>query len=995
MKRVRFVTLRLESFGPYTRGVRFHFPPGLGVDVRPNESGKSTLLHGLRAVLFGLPRGSDPEAWTTARFRSWQPARAFTGELILEADGKRYAIQRDFETHMTRVIGPEGESLFHGEANPQGRARAVQRYREVLGEVFAVTDEDLFRSVFCVEQPLPETREVPQEVQRLLTGPGQATGPEVLDRLFASYTRITRFTREAGLHRWGSRPTDQREARRLEKLEAQLRELEERRGEAEGRLDGLRELEERRTQLEERLREVRAEREEVTRLRDDIRAYAQYEEKREELRRERRQLEEARKRWTEEDGKEKRSEAELRERFPELVDVPANFQELLKSGLEAHEAWEEAKSAREEVERELEEIAKELEEVAARLKAEGRLAEMPEGFLETWRNWRALEHQVEELREKLARLQKEKAELEASRPPVRPWFLQPESPVRWLRRMRSEAQRLGDAGRILVSLKRRLETLERGPGLVRALVGPLAAGASLSLLLGLLGKADWILSILAGVAAAAALLAAASRRRASLRTQMRGRLRQQARLLLGVEAPDPLAAPAANLPEVLAACAELVATASGAPPATVGELLERLPDIGDEVWEAWLEEAEAWERLALQLHDLQAKERALTSEETGGGLQTLEAKLEELGHLCEPFRDLSGEEMEERWERIREVCRRRDALGMRQRELEDRLARSREAEAEAQERWEEARRHLAPYLEAADGDPRLVAQRWSQACALREEIQQAQELKRQVLGILEGAEDPEALGRSLEEVQDRIGALTASMLELEEKSATVAAYARLETPEEKDRQRLALEARHDKLAQEEAELAEELRRVEVHLEALRERGIDNLASLELEILATKEEIQQLRRRRDALAMSWRLMKEAMEDLPRSVGPSLAREATRLLSRITRKEERVVTLGTSLEVRVSENGQPCAMAQLSQGARDQLSLAMRLAVARLVAGEVILPLLLDDPFHHFDANRLERVREMLGEVARERQVILWSHDTRFADWGAPIRKEAAP
>jgi hypothetical protein len=33
--------------------------------------------------------------------------------------------------------------------------------------------------------------------------------------------------------------------------------------------------------------------------------------------------------------------------------------------------------------------------------------------------------------------------------------------------------------------------------------------------------------------------------------------------------------------------------------------------------------------------------------------------------------------------------------------------------------------------------------------------------------------------------------------------------------------------------------------------------------------------------------------------------------------------------------------------------------------------------------------------MLGEVARERQVILWSHDTRFADWGAPIRKEAAP
>jgi uncharacterized protein YhaN len=65
----------------------------------------------------------------------------------------------------------------------------------------------------------------------------------------------------------------------------------------------------------------------------------------------------------------------------------------------------------------------------------------------------------------------------------------------------------------------------------------------------------------------------------------------------------------------------------------------------------------------------------------------------------------------------------------------------------------------------------------------------------------------------------------------------------------------------------------------------------------------------------------------------------------------------------------------------------------LAVAELVAVGIVLPLLLDDPFVHSDAERLERIGEALLEVSRDRQILLLTQDERLIKWGAPVRIEA--
>ena len=83
MNHVSIGRVTLCGFGLYRDPVTFVFPSTLGVLVGPNESGKSTLVHGLLATLFGLKRESDVTGFSTARFKNWDSPTSFWGELAL------------------------------------------------------------------------------------------------------------------------------------------------------------------------------------------------------------------------------------------------------------------------------------------------------------------------------------------------------------------------------------------------------------------------------------------------------------------------------------------------------------------------------------------------------------------------------------------------------------------------------------------------------------------------------------------------------------------------------------------------------------------------------------------------------------------------------------------------------------------------------------------------------------------------------------------------
>ena len=78
--------------------------------------------------------------------------------------------------------------------------------------------------------------------------------------------------------------------------------------------------------------------------------------------------------------------------------------------------------------------------------------------------------------------------------------------------------------------------------------------------------------------------------------------------------------------------------------------------------------------------------------------------------------------------------------------------------------------------------------------------------------------------------------------------------------------------------------------------------------------------------------------------------------------------------------VRANGQQVEVSGLSEGTRDQLYLALRLAALELQHGPSarVLPLIADDVFINFDDARTAAGLQVLGELSRQRQVLFLTH-----------------
>jgi DNA repair exonuclease SbcCD ATPase subunit len=87
---------------------------------------------------------------------------------------------------------------------------------------------------------------------------------------------------------------------------------------------------------------------------------------------------------------------------------------------------------------------------------------------------------------------------------------------------------------------------------------------------------------------------------------------------------------------------------------------------------------------------------------------------------------------------------------------------------------------------------------------------------------------------------------------------------------------------------------------------------------------------------------------------------------------------------AFKVRAPETGEPVEVGQLSQGTADQLFLAARLGLVRLVTLDRRPPLILDDPFVTFDSARAERAVRLVRGFAHEQgfQVLLLTCSDRF-------------
>lgn len=166
------------------------------------------------------------------------------------------------------------------------------------------------------------------------------------------------------------------------------------------------------------------------------------------------------------------------------------------------------------------------------------------------------------------------------------------------------------------------------------------------------------------------------------------------------------------------------------------------------------------------------------------------------------------------------------------------------------------------------------------------------------------------------------------------------------------------------------------------------RSMDSRESLQAQQDQCRARLDTLQAEYDAIALAMDALTQANNHLQNRFSPALGAETARIFSALTAGRYDKVLLDRSLSLSAQPAGDavPRALALLSQGAGDQLYLAARLAICRMVLPQdKAAPLILDDALANFDDTRMAAALDWLLEESRTRQILLFTCHRREDDY----------
>ncbi len=207
-----------------------------------------------------------------------------------------------------------------------------------------------------------------------------------------------------------------------------------------------------------------------------------------------------------------------------------------------------------------------------------------------------------------------------------------------------------------------------------------------------------------------------------------------------------------------------------------------------------------------------------------------------------------------------------------------------------------------------------------------------------------------------------------------------------------DTERIAIEK--EKLTEIITEWEEKIDGIKARVELLSENVKKREELTEkLENLKKVKKEKLIQKKADEIA--YNVISSVYQELKETFAPELEKRAETLLGRITHgRYKDIVVKKDDLDVLVKapEHAEPVTVEVLSQGTRDQLYLCLRIALSELLSGDKNPPLLFDEAFYTFDGDRLQETLTVLQELAEITQVIVFTHDESYTQYGHPILLE---
>jgi len=138
---------------------------------------------------------------------------------------------------------------------------------------------------------------------------------------------------------------------------------------------------------------------------------------------------------------------------------------------------------------------------------------------------------------------------------------------------------------------------------------------------------------------------------------------------------------------------------------------------------------------------------------------------------------------------------------------------------------------------------------------------------------------------------------------------------------------------------------------------------------------------------EAMELARRVIQQAQAEALEGIKGAVSEAMSRYTERITGGRYADLNVADDLQVTASvpkAGGEVEPGEALSEGTIDQIYLAARLALLDMIYAQAGPPLVLDDPFAAFDDERAAAAAELLGEIAKRRQVFVLTTSKAYDD-----------
>lgn len=156
-------------------------------------------------------------------------------------------------------------------------------------------------------------------------------------------------------------------------------------------------------------------------------------------------------------------------------------------------------------------------------------------------------------------------------------------------------------------------------------------------------------------------------------------------------------------------------------------------------------------------------------------------------------------------------------------------------------------------------------------------------------------------------------------------------------------------------------------------------GKREIPEIEEDILIHEERITKLEKEFKSLNLASELFQESFDEIRKNVGPDLNRKVVKKFNLLTDGGYEEAKIAEDYKLKVRNNGMLFDGDILSNGAKDQLYLALRLSFINMLFKNKEVPIFLDDAFVQYDDDRRKKALELLIDENFTQVILFTCHE----------------